>query len=216
MKHYQTYIFDLDGTITDTMTVWLGIFREGLEHFGIPLPDDKTILQHTHDWKEMVYLGLPEEKVEAFGALARDLANQRLSDAPLHVGAYEMLEALKNNGKQIAIFSTMDRPVFEPAVLHRGLDKITNVLIAGTDVPHRKPRPDGILKALQDLHVDEKDYKNAVYIGDKDTDIQAAHNAGIDSILYYPAAHHLMYDLEEVKQHKPTYIITDWDQLAVD
>ena len=216
MRTYETYIFDLDGTITDTMEVWLGIFRAGLEHFDIPLPDDKTILQYTHDWKELVHLGLPEEKVEDFAAFARDAANRQLSDASLHAGAYEMLEALKNKGKQIAIFSTMDRQIFEPAVLHRGLDKITDILIAGNDVPHRKPQPDGILKALQDLHVHGNDYKDAVYIGDKDTDIQAAHNAGIDSILYYPAAHQLMYNLDEVKQHKPTYVITDWNQLAID
>lgn len=214
MKQYQTYIFDLDGTITDTMIVWLGIFRDSLLHFGITPPDDKTLSHHTHDWKQMLQLGLPEDKLDAFIQLAHKLANERLVKAPLHVGAYEMLEALKNHGKHVAIFSTLDRSIFEPAIKYRNLDSIADAAIAGTDVEHRKPQPDGILKALKDLGVPESGYKNAVYLGDKDTDIQAARNAGIDSVLYYPASHQIMYDLETLNEHKPTAVIHDWQELV--
>ena len=213
MKAYKTYIFDMDGTITDTLVVWLGVFRDNLLAFGVNAPDDKTLSQHTHDWKDMLKLGLPEEKLAAFTAMAHKLANERLPEAPFHIGAYEALETLKNHGKNIAIFSTMDRPMFEPAMQYRNLYAITKVAVAGTDVPERKPRPDGILKALRDLGLSEADKKDAVYIGDKDSDILAAHNADIDSILFYPAAHKLFYDLEKLKAHQPTHIINDWSEL---
>jgi HAD superfamily hydrolase (TIGR01509 family) len=213
MKNYTTYIFDLDGTITDTASVWLGIFRDCLTHFETPVPDDKTLAGHTHDWKQMLELGLPESKLEAFIALAHQLANERLTQAPLHTGAYETLEELRNQGKRVAIFSTMDRPIFEPCIEYRELDKVAEVLVAGTDVPRRKPHPDGILKALQDLGIRPEDYDAAVYIGDKDTDILAAHNAGIDGILYYPPEHQLMYELDELKAHDPVAIITGWKEL---
>ena len=52
-----------------------------------------------------------------------------------------------------------------------------------------------------------------MYIGDKDTDILAAHNAGIDGILYYPVEHQLIYELDELQTHKPEAIITDWREL---
>lgn len=214
MKAYTTYIFDLDGTITDTLTVWLGIFRDCLLECGVTPPDDKTLSQHTHDWKQMLQLGLPESKLDEFVALAHKLANERLPEAPVHIGALEALETLKNAGKRVAIFSTMDRPIFEPAMKHRGLDKIAEVAVAGTDVAHRKPQPDGILKALTDLGITAQDYATAVYIGDKDTDIQAAHNAGIDGVLYYPAAHQLFYDLEALSAHQPTAIINDWAEVT--
>jgi beta-phosphoglucomutase-like phosphatase (HAD superfamily) len=123
------------------------------------------------------------------------------------------LEALKGYGKRIAIFSTMDRPIFEPAMEHRNLNAVVEVAVAGTDVEHRKPHPDGILKALQDLGIAQADYGDAVYIGDKDTDIEAAKNAGVDGILYYPAAHQLMYDLEDLRKHNPVSIIADWSEL---
>jgi len=213
MKYYATYVFDLDGTITDTATVWLDIFREGLEHFGVTPPDDKTLAAYTHDWAQMPLLGLDKNKVGSFAALAHILANERLPKAPLHVGARETLETLRNNGKRIAIYSGMDRAIFEPAVKRHNLDAIVEATVAGDDAPRRKPHADGIHLTLRKMGIKEQDYDKVVYIGDKDTDILAAHNAGIDSILYFPIAHQMLYDLEEVKLHNPTSTITEWHEL---
>lgn len=213
MNSYKTYIFDLDGTITNTMAVWLDIFKEALPKFDVIVPDDKTLIKHTHNWNEMTKLGLAEEKLPDFTIYIHAQAHKHLPEAQFHIGAFETLESLKNNGKKISIFSSMDRPLFEPAMKYRNLNSIIDIAIAGTDVPHRKPKPDGILQALELLKVPQNEYQSAVYVGDKETDIQAARSAGIKSILYYPASHQLMYDLDELKLHKPDHIITDWAQL---
>ncbi|MBP6913300.1 MAG: HAD-IA family hydrolase [Candidatus Levybacteria bacterium] len=213
MSSYRAYIFDLDGTITNTMVVWLDLFRQALAHFKVPSPEDSMIMKYTHDWREMVNLGLPEEKVLEFSSYMTEKAHTHLPEAAFHVGAYETLDSLKNNREKIAIFSNMDRPLFESAIKHRNLHTITSVTIAGTDVPHRKPKPDGILRALELLKIPKKEHTNVVYIGDKETDIQSARAAGVTSILYYPASHQNMYKLEELKLHKPDRIITDWSQL---
>lgn len=213
MKQYHTYIFDFDGTITDTMSVWLKLLHDNLLSFGITPPDDKTLSNYTHDWSDMVEIGLDLDQIPEFTKRARVLANDLLPAAHLHIGAYAMLERLKNKQKRIAIFSTMERAVFAPAIEYRNLTPLVEVAIAGTDVPRRKPHPDGIYKALDDLGISEDQYSDAVYIGDKDTDIQAAHNAGIDGVLYYPASHQLMYSFKELKKQKPEYVITDWHEL---
>ncbi|CAN5370659.1 pyrophosphatase PpaX [soil metagenome] len=210
---YQTYIFDLDGTITNSALVWLDIFRKGLENFGVTPPSDQILAAHTHDWKQMLELGLPEAKLPEFIEFEQKLATKRLPDAPLHPGAIKMLESLKKRGKQLAIFSTNDRVIFDVTMRHHNLNRFTDVAIAGDDVEHRKPHPAGLQKALSDLGVSPSERSQAVYIGDKDTDVQAAHNAGIDSILYYPAVHEMMYDLVELSQHKPTRIIHTWAEL---
>jgi HAD superfamily hydrolase (TIGR01549 family) len=215
MKEYSTYLFDLDGTITDTMAVWFGILRDALLAFEITPPDDKTLSQYTHDWKEIVKLGLKEEKIDSFTKFCHQLANGRLADAPFHNGAVEMLTLLKQKGKRLGIFSTMDRSMFDPTMRHRNLYTFVEVAVAGTDVPYRKPHPAGILKALQDLKIPEKEYSSAVYIGDKDTDIQAAINAGIDGILYYPVSHQQVYDLAELKKCRPIRVISDWHDLLL-
>lgn len=215
MKSYTTYIFDLDGTITNTMDVWLGIFRDGFIQFGFAVPDDKTLGQYTHDWGTLAQVGFTKEQINAFGHFAMRAANQRLATAPFHEGIVDTLTELKSKGHNIAIFSAMHRNVFAPVIEHRQLHQFTDVTIAGSDVSRLKPHPDGIFKALKDLGVGEANYQNAVYIGDKDTDIQAATNAGIDSILYYPPAHQMMYDLQELQQYKPTHVITSWQELLV-
>lgn len=213
MNLYKTYIFDLDGTITNTMSLWLDVIREALKNFGIIVQDDKTLSRYTHDWSTLLDLGLPKKNLKLFTKKVYEIINVQLSNAPFHTGAYETLEQLKNQGKRLAIFSSMNRPLFEIATSQRNLDFMVDTAIAGTDVKYRKPHPAGIFKALDDMKIPKREYKWAVYVGDKDTDIQAAQNAGINSILYYPIEHQLMYDLKEIKTHNPTHVITNWEQL---
>jgi phosphoglycolate phosphatase len=213
MKAYDTYIFDLDGTITDTMTVWLSILRDALMHFGITPPDDKELISYTHDWRELRRIGFPENKFDKFATFIYGLANKRLPEAKFQDNAFETLTALKNSGRNIAIFSTIDRQMFGPVMEHRNLYAITSVAVAGNDVALRKPHPAGIFKALEGLGVEKTAGRNIVYVGDKETDVQTAHNAGIDSILYYPASHHFLYDLSDLEKHNPTHVISDWREL---
>ena len=215
MKRYSTYIFDLDGTITDTTAVWLDVFQDALLHFSVTPPERAILAKHTHDFRQMLLLGLPEKNFDEFVQFAHKLAKERLPEAGLHDGAEEMLQKLQSQGKKIAIFSTMDRPIFEPAMRYRDLYRFAKVSVAGTDVPRRKPHPDGVLKALEDLEIAKDAYANAVYIGDKDTDIQAAHSAGVNSILYYPQSHQEIYDLKDLQKHNPTHTITHWEELVV-
>ncbi|SRR6266568_7321669 len=213
MKSYDIYIFDLDGTITDTMTVWLGMLRDALSHLGITPPDDKTLARYSHDWKELRHIGFPENKFDELRKLIYVMANERLPKAEFHNGAYETLEALQNKGKRLAIYSSLDTAMFEPAMQNRNLYPLVEVAVAGTDITHRKPHPEGILKTMQELDIAPEFYHSVVYVGDKDTDIQAAHNAGIESILYYPIAHSIIYDLKDLKKYNPTHIITQWQEL---
>lgn len=215
MKQYKTYIFDLDGTITDTTGVWIGIFRDCLEHVGIATADiaDDEIAKHTHNWDATVALGVDPDDLPKFSVYAARLAHERLGSAELFPGARDTLQTIVDHGKKLAIFSSMDRGILEPTAQRNQLHELTSVIIAGTDVPQRKPHPDGILKALQDLGVPKEDYRHAVYIGDKDTDIHAAQAAGIDAILFYPAIHQIIYDKETILSHNPTAVITDWQEL---
>ena len=49
-------------------------------------------------------------------------------------------------------------------------------------------------------------------IGDSRKDLEAAKNAEIDSLLFYPKSHSIFYDLKNLKTYNPTYIITRFDQ----
>lgn len=210
MKSYDIYLFDLDGTLTNTGLVWLGIFRDSLADFNITGLDDKIIANHTHDWKEVTKLGVPEADLQQFVESAYARANERLPLAPLYKGAKAMVKGLREKGKTLGIFTGMDRPIVEPIIKLHELDELFDVIVAGTDVEHRKPSPDGIHLALGKLNGKPG---QTVYIGDKDTDILCGQNAGTDTILFYPPDHTLLYDHDALLASNPTHIIKSWEEL---
>ncbi len=79
------------------------------------------------------------------------------------------------------------------------IDKYFDVVISVDDVTNYKPHPEPLQKALKRLGLEAEE---AVYIGDSDTDILAAHAAGMASIhlseVVHEAAHHQIYDFSEI------------------
>jgi phosphoglycolate phosphatase-like HAD superfamily hydrolase len=51
-------------------------------------------------------------------------------------------------------------------------------------------------------------------VGDSASDIGAANNAGVDSILFFPPSHSRFYDIEKLKNLQPTYIIEDFRDIV--
>lgn len=184
-KDYAVYLFDLDGTLTNTTQIWIDVFKDALASFSITDIPDKVIAQHTHDWNSLTAVGLPPDSIEDFARAARELAPTRLQAAPLHEGATEMLASLRIAGKKIGIFTSVNRPILESIMNGHPLSELVDIMVAGTDVPHYKPHPAGIHHALGLLNVLPSAYETVVYIGDKDTDIMAAQNAGIDVCSFF-------------------------------
>ena len=54
----------------------------------------------------------------------------------------------------------------------------------------------------------------AIMIGDSRKDLEAANNAGIDSILVYPKSHSIFYKFDELKAYKPTYIVSGLKEIT--
>jgi phosphoglycolate phosphatase-like HAD superfamily hydrolase len=174
---------------------------------------DDEIARHTHNWKEIIKLGVPESVIPSFAEHATALSGERLPQGQQFPGAYETLQAIRSHGKRVGIYSTMDRVMFEPAVKRNQLHQVAEVAISGSDVVRRKPDPEGIIMALDKLNIPKEQYSSVMYMGDKDTDIQAAHAAGVDAILFFPAEHQLIYDKAVTLQHNPDVVLTSWQEL---
>jgi phosphoglycolate phosphatase-like HAD superfamily hydrolase len=56
--------------------------------------------------------------------------------------------------------------------------------------------------------------RQAVMVGDSDKDIRAAHNAGIDSILFYPIEHQSFYDVNTLRSYTPKFIVHSFVELG--
>ena len=93
-------------------------------------------------------------------------------------GIVQMLETLKDAGKQLAVVSNKpDKMVKILSKEHLGT--LLDVSIGETPQIARKPAPDTVFKALEELEVDKE---NAVYIGDSEVDVATAKQAGVPLI----------------------------------
>lgn len=184
MKQYMAYIFDLDGTLLDTLDDLAASVNHALRSSGMPERSKDEVRRFVGNGVRR----LIERAVPAGTSL--DVTEQVLNIFKAYYvehsadmtrpydGVMEMLEGLKAQGKRIAVVSNkFDKATKE--LCHSYFGDLVEVAIGECDTVARKPAPDGIRKAMCQLGVSASE---AVYIGDSDVDIQTARNAAVPCI----------------------------------
>ncbi len=190
--------------------IWVQVMHENLLPYGLNLPRE-VLLSAMGDWKDLIKHGLPAEEHPNYHITTGELAVKRMPDAPLYEGAKEMLRALKNNGKKLALVTASRPMIIDVMLAKHGLDDIFEVIVTSDDVAEHKPNPAGIFMALERLGAEDK--TRAVMIGDTTRDTLAAINAGIEHIIFYPKDAH--FGLEELTVHgEPIAVIREWAHFA--
>lgn len=182
---YELAIFDLDGTILDTIADLAAAVNDGLAKEGLPLRSVEDICRFVGN-------GIHKTIQRAAPAGTEETVIQRIHDNfdvyyPAHIadrtrpypGIPELLERLAAAGVKLAVVSNK---------VDYGVKKLCGTFYPGQflmalgerpGIP-RKPAPDGVLEVLEALAVPAD---RTVYIGDSDVDIHTARNAGMDEIL---------------------------------
>jgi phosphatidylglycerol:prolipoprotein diacylglycerol transferase len=93
--------------------------------------------------------------------------------------ASELLQALKAQGYTMAIVSSKKKDTVELGLKLTSLNDYFETVIGYEEVKKYKPDPEGLLTACKALG---KSHDDAIYVGDTDTDMMAAHNAGMFSV----------------------------------
>ena len=210
MKDYDAYLFDWDGTLARTLEVWLELKRELYRKHGLELSDKQIVLSFGRVAKTLRECGVNEPEIEAILERMGRLSSERIPAAEFYPHAFEALKLLKAKGKKMALITTGWRDTINIILDKHQLHGFFDVIITGNDVTEHKPHPEGILAVLKALGVG-KDM--AVMAGDSDKDLVAAQNAGVDSLLFYPASHKIFYNFEELQACGPTYVLSSWQEL---
>lgn len=179
---YKAVIFDLDGTLLDTLEDLWGSVNHALRLHGMPVRTLDEVRSFVGDGvKKLIERAVPAgcdtETAEYVLAdfKAHYALHSRDKTAP-YDGINELLGVLREKGIKLAVVSNkLDSATKE---LCYEYFKITTA-IGECEGRAKKPAPDSVLEALRQLGVSNRE---AVYVGDSEVDIKTAQNSGMDCI----------------------------------
>ena len=183
---YHTYIFDLDGTLLDTLTDLAASCNYALRTHGMPEHSIDDVRRFVGNgvrllMERAVPGGAGHPDFEATFATFREHYMQHSLDTTRpYPGIPEVLAELKKRGCRLAVVSNKMMAATVELCHHFFPDTI-EVAIGENEAAgiRKKPAPDTVFAALKELGV-EKD--GAVYVGDSDVDFRTSVNAGIPCI----------------------------------
>jgi phosphoglycolate phosphatase len=186
MMTYGAYIFDLDGTLLDTLGDLAASVNYALRMHGMP--------EHTMDdvrrfvgngVRKLMERAVPggasnPEFEAAFATFRQHYMAHSLDTTKPYEGIPEMLEALRARGCRLAVVSNKMMAATQGLCRHFFPDTI-EVAIGENEAEgiHKKPAPDTVFEALRQLGIGQE---RAVYVGDSDVDIETARNSGLPCI----------------------------------
>lgn len=158
LKDIDAVIFDLDGSLVDSMWIWRDIDIEYLDKFGISLPENlqseiegKSFSETAYFFKERFQLPVSIEAIkEDWNRMAWDKYSHQV---PLKEGVNEFLKLCRSKNIKLGIATSNSRALVENVASVHGLDDYFSCIMTGCDVEKGKPAPDIYLAVAKELQV---------------------------------------------------------------
>ena len=180
---YDTILFDLDGTLTDSGLGITKAVQYALGQMGYEVPPRESLFTfigpplHKSFQK---YCGMDEatsvEAVRQFRVYYNQMGG--ILENEVYAGIPEMLDALKKAGKRLVVATSKPQAPAELVMRHFGLDVYVPEIVGGAD-DTRNTKGKVIAWALQELGIDPT---TAIMVGDREHDVQGAAENGIGAI----------------------------------
>lgn len=179
-----TVIFDLDGTLLDTLQDLADAANYALRKEGMPERTIDEVRRFVGNGVRLLMIravpgGESNPLFEETFAQFKEYYGEHCNDnTKPYEGMIELLETLKSKGYSVAIVSNkIDFAVKELSALY--FKGIVPVAIGEKEGVRRKPAPDTVREALKELG---RTAEESVYVGDSDVDIETAKNAGMPCV----------------------------------
>lgn len=184
MRKYDTVIFDLDGTLLDTLLDLTDAVNYALRESGMPERTIDEVRRFVGNGvRRLMELAVPDgflnPAFEEVFSKFREYYGVHCNDrTKAYDGVTELLRELKSEGYALAIVSNkLDSAVKELSEIY--FEGIVKVAIGEKAGIAKKPAPDTVYEALKELGMPKE---SAVYVGDSEVDVMTAKNAGLPCI----------------------------------
>ncbi len=184
MKQYTTYIFDLDGTLLDTLEDLTASTNYVMSKMGMPQHTMEEVRAFVGNGiRKLIERAVPgglsnPDYERAYEEFLRHYSVHNMDRTAPYEGIVAMLEALKKRGCRIAVVSNKYY-LSTQALCRHFFGELVEVSIGEREGIRKKPAPDTVEEALRQLGVGKE---GAVYVGDSEVDIATAANSGLPCI----------------------------------
>ncbi|MDE7047505.1 MAG: HAD family phosphatase [Lachnospiraceae bacterium] len=209
MKDIDAVLFDLDGSLVDSMGIWKEIDVEYLGRYHIPLPEGlqgeiegMSFSETASYFKERFCIPEDVDQIkEDWNRMAWDKYTHQV---PLKDGAREFVEYCRANGIRLGIATSNSRQLVENVMSVHGILDYFDTIVTGCDVEKGKPAPDVYLEAARQCRVDPE---RCLVFEDIIPGIMAGKAAGMKvcAVAYEYSRHQ-----EQEKRHLSDYFIKDY------
>lgn len=181
---YEAVLFDMDGTLLNTLTDLTDSLNYVLAENGFPTHKEQDVKSFLGNGvRFLISSALPQGVDQAAAERVLNAFKERYAQhiqdkTSPYEGIMPLLHSLKNMGVRTAIVSNK----FDDAVKLLNEDYFSGLVesaVGESKSVRRKPAPDGVLAALRKLSVVPE---KALYVGDSEVDVQTARNAGIKCV----------------------------------
>ena len=179
MPRLQTALFDLDGTLIDSIRLILDSYHHTLTQHNLPSRTDEEWLRgvgtplHVQfsEWRES------PEMLEAMIATYREY-NLKHHDSMVTVypGVVDAIREIKTSGIQTGLVTSKNRHGALRGLSLVGLEALMDVMVCADEVSNPKPHPEPVEKAVALLGADPA---GTVYVGDSIHDMHSGRAAGV-------------------------------------
>lgn len=214
-KHYDAVIFDLDGTLIDSMWIWKTIDMEYLKKHGYTLPDDlQKSIEGMSTTETAQYFKDRFDITDAIDTIKDewiDMAWDYYANViEMKAGAVKYLHQLHRQGVKIGLGTSNFKNLAEVSLKKHDVLHLFSAIRTSSEVAFGKPSPDVFLKVAEDLGVSPD---KCLVFEDTHAGILAAKSAGMDVIAIFDE---LSVPYHEEIKRDARDLLMDYEELIED
>lgn len=182
----EAVIFDIDGTLLDSVDLHAQAWQEAFRHFGHDVRFEDARAQIGKGGDQLLPVFLSKEEIEQYGKALTEFRAKLFKEKYLpkvkpFPGVRELFLRLKEHGQKTALASSARGDELKHYEKLANIEDLVETATSSADAKHSKPNPDIIEAALNRLGEDV-DRERVRMVGDSPHDAEAAKRAGVKTI----------------------------------